>query len=337
MRAKVFTPQVPGWAIWLAGLCWLSLTAVTVMLSHQDGFLSEMAAALASTAAGVALGITGVGAIIQRWQKWRMRQRTGPYIVKALEASLAAYGELVYCYTSSGSSGLPAAKALTASNAATLLAPPLLPERDDLTPIYDWTRSARIAYLRLRGRHLGLLEDEHIDEAEIVKDEGLGEAARPSPAALTNSDTELVIGLRNVTPQLVHSARNLSEAVSTLIEFDAPHADKALDVTLTVRTAVERQMSALQEADDDLLGACANSWYSCSEVLSGATSIALWADNCLAAVQRVAGKRVSPLQRSAAEFGHIMQTSTKIVILKTLRVRLMNEQHTAAISALDAK
>jgi hypothetical protein len=52
-------PRDPGWALVASSACWLGPTALAVVLGEADGFPAKLGSQLASTAEGMAFGVTG--------------------------------------------------------------------------------------------------------------------------------------------------------------------------------------------------------------------------------------------------------------------------------------
>lgn len=333
MSARVLTPPISGWVIGAATACWLGLTALSVILGDRDGFLAAMAGRLTSTAAGVVLGITGVGAVVQIWQRHQMRQRTGPYVMEAISDAIDANGLLVACYTGVGSSALPGASAMTARSATALLAPPLRHD-EDLAPFYRWAYHARQNYLRMAGE--GLAETTGFTRAQSNDD--AASPAEPGAPGLTAADRCLVASLRQQLSTWDDAAARFHDAVSRLVDFDAPRLAPVVEGSLDLRAGVARQKAAVTE-DHDEQSAAELSWLACSQIMSAAISLADGFDSMFRAMQKSAGRRMNPLQRALNDFSISMQRQTKDVVLvndaAVLAHRSFLEQMAAADSHFD--
>jgi hypothetical protein len=272
MSAQVFMPRVPGWALVASGACWLGLTALAVVLGEADGFPAKLGSQLASTAAGVAIGVTGVRALAQAWQRRRMRERTGPIVAEAIRDATGACGRMISYYTDASGTAFSGAAAVHGEGLATLLRPPLREDKTDLQPFRVWGREAFV-------RRTSLMEVLH-------------GPVKPAP-----EDERFVARLRETLPDISVAEAELHRAVKVLVDFDAPHSAEVLEPSIAIRSALNEQAAAVNEGDS--AKAAESCWAMCNKLITAALDMAEGMDLSWKETRRIAGRKQSPLMRAS--------------------------------------
>jgi hypothetical protein len=324
MSAEVFMPQVKRSFLVSAGLCWLALTILAAWLSTQSGFAAKLGQQIASTAAATALAVTGIGTLVQVWQRRRMRERTGPFILDALTEATAAAGHLVGAYAVLGSPVLHGFGAVTAHDAEILLRPPI--DEREKAIFREWADSARTEYDRRLGLYLARRRPQLVQEGELGEDgsadlaEGIeAVSSEGSPTGAFNpvqepldADPEgrrFLERLQSVNNEIARAMDELEAAVDRLVEFDAPHVDRALEGVFEAHKAVRGQL-LLSAPEQQPAWVILKSWLYCANVLSAALNISKGVQDCLQDTRKAVGRGQSPLERALRTSGDVHGETT---------------------------
>jgi hypothetical protein len=252
---------------------------------------------LASTVAGVAFGVAGVGTLVQNWQRRRMRERTGPLVAEAIRDVTEACGEMIEYYLAASGTTLSGATAVDGNDLAALLRPPLLMDHADL----EWLEKvSRQAFDRM----VSLMSDQ-------------------DPVAPRPEDEQFVAQLHEAFSEILAAETKLQKAVKVLVDYDAPHCAEVLEASMAIGSAVSEQMAAISEVD--LRISARSSWHVCRQLLGWAPKIAIGLDLCWKKTRRIAGRKESPLQRAFNSFGLSLDSTLKSEILLNLSLHETKE------------
>lgn len=264
LSAQVFMPRVPTWALVASGAAWLGLTALSVVLGDIDSFGTKFGGQLASTAAGIAFAVTGVGTLVQSWQRRRMREKTGPIAIQAITDATQAMSQLANYYLSASRPALPGAGSLvgklTFRNTYNLLAPPLLENRTDLEPFQS-------------------CQSEAFDRAVSLM--------KALPTEPSQEQKEFVSNLHAASSQLSAAESELERAVKALVDFEAPCVEEVFKTSIQVRIAVSSQEEALRH--EDPATSAQLSWMACFSLFKAVLDMAGALDGCWKEMSRLAG------------------------------------------------
>jgi hypothetical protein len=96
---RVFLPRIPRWKLATAAVIGVAFYVASVgvgeVLKVDHPVAAKVLGDLLLAASGIALGFSGVGALLERWQEWQLRQRTGGYVLTLLGEARHLAGRLV--------------------------------------------------------------------------------------------------------------------------------------------------------------------------------------------------------------------------------------------------
>ena len=96
MSRRVFLPRIPRWVLATVAVIgvgfYFASIAVEESLKDDHPIRAKVVGDALLAVSGIAVGFSGVGGLLEKWQEWHLRQRTGGYVLGRVRRLMGATG-----------------------------------------------------------------------------------------------------------------------------------------------------------------------------------------------------------------------------------------------------